>query len=137
MYLKASYHSLSPFKKDLCSFESIDGFYRKLLTVLSLICRDGKGSCFCKKYKECERGSNFICPLCYIPMFFHNFQQDLELNQTDRVFWCVLEISCFIYCRMFHHERIFHSWKICRASFYDLECNIVNDISLIDLSILL
>ena len=80
MYLKTRYDSFASFKKDLYSFASIDGFYYRLLTILSLICRDGKGSCFCKKYEEFERGSNFICPLCYIPMFFYNFRQDLQLN---------------------------------------------------------
>ena len=40
--LKARYSDLKDFKDDLYYFESFDSFYCKVVTILSLICRDGK-----------------------------------------------------------------------------------------------
>ena len=40
--LKAWYDSLEPFKDDLYRYESLDSCYPKLVTILSLIWRDGK-----------------------------------------------------------------------------------------------
>ena len=99
MYSKTRYDSLSSLKKDLYSLESIDGFYYKLLTILSLICSDEKGSCFCKKYEEFERGSNFICPLCCIPMFVYNFREDFLVCFRDKPFLLLTE--CFIMKKSF------------------------------------
>ena len=57
MHLKARYESSEALKKDTCKCDSIDGFYYKLIPILSLICQNGKNYCFCEK---CDRSSNLI-----------------------------------------------------------------------------
>ena len=61
-----------------------DGYLVKLITILSLICCDGKKKyCFCNKY---NKNPLMICPLCYIPMYFWNVKDDLKKNRMDAIF---------------------------------------------------
>lgn len=81
--LKAKYSNLRDFKEDLYRFDSFDQFYVKLITILSLICRDEKKYCFCNKY---NKNPLMMCPLCYIPIYFWNFKDDLKKNRIDAIF---------------------------------------------------
>ena len=93
-------------------------FFNKFVTILSLICCDGKQSSFCKKY---ERSIPLICPLCYIPLYFHNFHEESCLNRTYPIFLVnyrdkrfPLSIECYVteessislfaepFCRKYH-----------------------------------
>lgn len=47
--MKIQYESMKMFKKDLHKLQSLDELYYKLVTILSLIYRNGKSHCFCEK----------------------------------------------------------------------------------------
>ena len=81
--LKATYLNLVDFENDLYRFDSVDSFYIKLLTKLSLICLNGKKYCFCYIY---NKNPQMASPMCYIPMVFWNFRDDLKKNRLDPIY---------------------------------------------------
>ena len=135
MHLKARYEFSESVKEYLYGYESMDGFCYKLVTVLSLICRDRKRYCFCEKY---ESLLNLVCPLCYIPMYFYNFREDLHLNCTDPVFLACYRdrlspflIECFII-----KESSIVAFAGRFFTIYDDDGNIPKNVSVIDLSLI-
>lgn len=82
--LKSLYPNLQKFKKDFYDFYSFNSFYLKIVTILSLIFRDGKNYCFCEKYHA--RINYMVCPMCEIPMYFWNCKNDLKKNRMDPIF---------------------------------------------------
>ena len=68
--LKSLYPNLQGFKKDLYDFYPFDSFYLKIVSILSLIFRDGKKYCFCGKYHA--HINYMVCTMCEIPMYYWN-----------------------------------------------------------------
>ena len=83
MHLKARYNSLGLFKKDLYSYKSLDDFYYKLLTIISLVLRDRRQNCFCEEYEKFSKGRLFVCPFCYVPMLFYKPKEELRENRLN------------------------------------------------------
>ena len=59
--IKPRYPNLKIFEENLYHFQSFDSFYFKLVSILSVIFRNGPDYCFCHKY---HRSPNLSCPLC-------------------------------------------------------------------------
>ena len=76
MHLKARYNSLGLFKKDLYSYKSLDELYYKLLTIISLVLRDGRQNCFCEEYGKFSRGDFLSVPFVTYQWFFTNLKKN-------------------------------------------------------------
>ena len=75
--MKARYSNLCQFKEALYQFDLFDSLYLKLVSILSLIFRDGKKYCFC------DMVPSACCPLCLIRFYFSNFKEDLRVNRMN------------------------------------------------------
>ena len=98
---------------------------------------DGKIYCFCGKYRASI--NYMLCSLCEIPIYFWNYKNDLRKNKMDPVFMLRYRNKLFPFlckCYVINKPSIAyfsrHFFKI-----YDSEDNIQQDVSLLDLDILL
>ena len=70
--------SKQQFNKKICCFKSRYDLYFFLMNTLLQIECDGEKHCFCDTLENEEK-----CQLCVIPIFFCNFEKDLNNNKMN------------------------------------------------------
>ena len=85
--MESTYQNFSVFQKKLYEYRDIKDLYYKLFLILSLICfNNGFFNCFCNRYEGCKLDYNLgwrVCPLCWIPVHFRGFEEELGWNQYN------------------------------------------------------
>ena len=108
----------------------------KLITILSLIFRDGQNTVFVTNMSQ---NPLLQCPLCEVLLHFWNFKHDLRKHQMDTIFLASYRDKLFpflIVCFLVHESSI-AAFNGTFVKIYDSKGNVPQDISLFDLDIVM